>query len=127
MNEDLERVRKQLDYLVERAQETDQRNPLWGLVQYLRIEGIKGIPGRARRCPIANYLRRETGLEVGVSTRAVAVDNCDGSFDIPPVVSEFINNFDRGAIMELDAGSAVVSLDYPTQNKLMELYLAGYR
>lgn len=101
MNEDLERVRKQLDYLVEQGREIEPLNPLWGMVKYLRHEGIKGIPGRARHCPIANYLRRETGLEVGISATGVAVDHVPETTGVPPLVTEFIDNFDREAILEL--------------------------
>ncbi len=76
------------------------------IVALLSKEGIKGITGKACRCPIAELLFRKGFHGVGVGTYTA---NCD--FDprldkldtatLPQAVVSFIKSFDGGKYPEL--------------------------
>lgn len=102
MNEDLERVVKQLDYLVEQGTELNPPDPILGVVHYLIREKVKGNPGHSVTCPVARYVMRETGIRVGISRSSVAVVGHEESAGTPPAIGQFIGLFDAGMIPELD-------------------------
>lgn len=87
--------------------------PRWSAVgSALHHKGIKGFRRNSRECPIANFVRRLCGGDVGVSTDldTIAVgewydDGDDWGFrpdivvETPPGVRDFIDVFDRTGAM----------------------------
>jgi hypothetical protein len=74
----------------------------------LKERGIKGDMWCGSSCPIANYLRKETGVLVSVNTRQVSIfDPRNKSHEhyldqeLPAAISAFIRNFDNRAYPEL--------------------------
>jgi hypothetical protein len=77
-----------------------------GIRDFFVANGIKGMRMRACKCPVANYLRNETGVSiVSVGTRFIHAPDVVGiPVDIltPTNVGNFIFQFDQGAFPELD-------------------------
>ena len=90
-----------------------------GLLRKLRRMNVRRYAGefRCTNCPVAQLLTKETGSlagEVWVTSRSAhftaqakdrfhLVGGFPESFPIPPVVTEFINEYDRGKWPEFDA------------------------
>ena len=67
------------------------------IARLFRDEGVTGVLGQARRCPVASYVRRETGVRISIYDNWSQVSGDD--FDLlgaatPPTVFEFIRRFD---------------------------------
>jgi hypothetical protein len=85
------------------------------IVDFFRAEGITGCAKASERCPVANYIRRETGCEdASVDHYSIAYD-CDRAstldeigwvsiYDTP--VGNFVAGFDLGLFPELEEGTA---------------------
>lgn len=75
------------------------------IAEKMRQMGIKGIAFNARCCPIANWLKVETGKEFAVMRTKYACFDDDYQMytgDIPLSVSKFIKRFDAGRYLFLD-------------------------
>lgn len=72
----------------------------------LREEGITGPPGKARLCPVAQYLCREFNAHYVCVFLNAYVQQSATSDDVecrtPEPVYEFIKDFDHGAYPELE-------------------------
>lgn len=66
--------------------------------------GIQGQRDEAESCPIANWLRQETGGEPVVTQTYVELALDDGDLEIttPPAMRAFIQHFDFRQFPELD-------------------------
>jgi hypothetical protein len=76
------------------------------IAEYLLDEGIVGKRGFGDSCPVANYIRRETGLVTFVSLGEWGVEPETIHFgtpnrEMPYVVGRFVNNFDNGMYPDL--------------------------
>lgn len=81
---------------------TDGADDSYAIAQRLREAGIKGNH-HPTSCPIANYLRRETGVDVRVYEKKVTNNWASRVPIIPPSkVAAFIRLFDQGYYPELD-------------------------
>lgn len=73
---------------------------------FFQAEEITGLRGSATSCPVANYLMREVGYEyitVGRGTTSVIIPGCSRQVAHPPAVDSFIDRFDSGQFLELEA------------------------
>jgi hypothetical protein len=73
------------------------------VARFLVEEGIQGYRSMAHACPVAKYLRRETGrmFEVHQGSYRPNWSGIDEVHETPGAVAEFIGDFDRGAYPEL--------------------------
>ena len=65
---------------------------------FLMRRGITGQRKSICKCPIAKYLREETGIVVSVSSESILADDIAETIKMtmPKNVGEFIVRFDRG-------------------------------
>jgi hypothetical protein len=64
--------------------------------------GIKGRPRKSCLCPVAKYLKAETGMSViGVTPWRVYDYTCGGHVPVPDHVGHFISRFDLGDYPDL--------------------------
>lgn len=69
------------------------------IATYLLDKGCMGPRKHGRACPIANYLRKETGILIGRVGHNGVIRSSDiqcMDFICPPHVTKFIQNFDNG-------------------------------
>jgi hypothetical protein len=73
------------------------------IAAFFAQEGVTGSVRRVRSCPVAAYVKRETGLVEVLATRGFVVDwhTQDGVPCRDTPVSDFIARFDDGAYDEL--------------------------
>lgn len=91
------------------------------VADFLRHEGITGVPTAGRRCPIARWLSGVLGREVSVSPQAVyvAVRDSDGKqleVEMPIAARAFVREFDRGQhpdLIELPEDTAFIPAATP--------------
>lgn len=86
----------------------------------LLIEGCKGLPGTATKCPVATFLQRKSGRLVDdlksvppVFMWAVDGERADDGFysvPLPEPVRDFIRSFDAGNYPELRLKQSDVEL-----------------
>lgn len=74
--------------------------------ELLRTEEVVGLPFVARRCPIANLIRKKTGAEISVCARNssinVSFDDYDQrEFEHSTSLGQFVRQFDKGDFPEL--------------------------
>jgi hypothetical protein len=93
------RVRRALNRLTVLAKDTDE------IANRLSEMNIKGIIGSGQKCPIANYVRKETGINVNAGTQYVGPVRLRTDYDdkLEPdlLIEDFIVNFDRGKYLQL--------------------------
>lgn len=88
-----------LEAAVKRLAEFDTSDEVAG---FLKAEGIKGMIGISSQCPVANWIRRETGYQVRVaSTISVPWDGSTTVLECPYATFEFYNRFDNHRYPEL--------------------------
>lgn len=71
------------------------------VVTTLLNKGYKGKQGTTDNCPVANYLRGETGILVFVDTDECGTD--EGTISTTRSVCAFIEAFDGGLYPELES------------------------
>ncbi len=70
--------------------------------EYFQFEGIKGIQKTPTSCPIANWIKYQTGLPAIVGFNIHIGYGDDGSsFNHTPMTLEFMKAFDKGIYPEL--------------------------
>jgi hypothetical protein len=72
------------------------------IAKFLVGEGIKGRQGLANVCPVAQYLRRETGQSCMVRVSTYGPGGLGLNYRTPEVVGVFINEFDSSMYPDLD-------------------------
>lgn len=100
-------VTNQNEYDTEQSFVRDVEAHLWYLAHFspdeiadlFRSEGIKGERTAACRCPVSNYLKRETGVRYATFFRARQYNETEcrafgPSVDLPESVRDFIVCFD---------------------------------
>lgn len=87
-----------------------EQNTPESICELFMAEGIKGDKRNAYGCPLANYVKRETGYEyTGVThthirgSRTMAVSPTRVRFVMGGNVARFVENFDRGWFPSLEA------------------------
>lgn len=65
------------------------------VAQRLEAAGATGPIAASARCPIATYVRKETGLPVAVGVTGWAIHGVGGDA-LPDDLAEFVQRFDRG-------------------------------
>lgn len=71
------------------------------IAKFLEEEGVSGKLKGATSCPIANYVRRETGVSIAVSAELWAGHPDAERRPVPRWVGEFVARFDDGAFPAL--------------------------
>ncbi len=74
------------------------------VAETLRIAGIRGQRSRHYNCPVAKYLRVQTGTLYAVSSEAVLQLEYQKNAEVPmlpPAVRDFVCQFDAGAFDDL--------------------------
>lgn len=76
------------------------------IAAFLATEGVTGVPGAARRCPLANWLWQKglSNPSVGLSDVHVWGLFGGGTVKLPTHVSEFRSRFDAGWYTDLLSG-----------------------
>lgn len=72
----------------------------------LYARGIKGVPNRSDRCPLAVYLQTECGYEVCVCSHHISYVEPSGLevvYRLPEHVELFVSSFDLECYPELDS------------------------
>ena len=65
------------------------------IARLFRDEGVTGVLGQARRCPVASYVRRETGVRISIYDNwSQKNDGPELGTATPPTVFGFIKHFD---------------------------------
>jgi hypothetical protein len=72
------------------------------VAQFLVGERIQGYRSMATSCPVAQYLRRETGQQCEVHMNKFF--NKDWSYEVPLNVGIFVYDFDKGKYPDLEFG-----------------------
>lgn len=72
----------------------------FGTYIFLKKRGIRGYRGSFSTCPVANYLRNETGIGVSVSSIAVVAVGVD-EIPLKPGTKSFIKSFDNNRYRSL--------------------------
>lgn len=72
-----------------------------GIYQILKFNGIKGRRADGRHCPIANYIKKETGAETMHVGTCIVLNHVPGMSPFagpkaPQSVKDFIQTFDSG-------------------------------
>lgn len=69
---------------------------------FLQREGIKGWHVSPRRCPLAVFFSRATGVPCAVGSTWVAVEGAQVQFvSLPAALADFVRTFDHGKHREL--------------------------
>jgi hypothetical protein len=74
-----------------------------GIALFLIARGIKGIPLDRDQCPLAHYLTDETGRRVVVGVMKAWHPYEGDVVVLPPVVIDFVEQFDRGTLPRKEA------------------------
>ena len=101
MNEELELLRKQLDYLVDKAV---QARSLSGITDYFVSEKIKGIRLNIDSCILSRYLTREIGTLISVdgANAHITTEGNHHHISLPVTLRMLVYNFDQGAYPYLE-------------------------
>lgn len=90
------------------AEVMDELNSVESVARLLREQNVKGVRNESCECPVAVYLKRETGAaRADVNTDDCGVTWSDGTFEIIDntfSVSDFVTLFDRGFFPNLEVG-----------------------
>lgn len=91
------------------AEVMDELNSVENVGKFLADQGVKGRRREACECPVAVYLKRETGAaRTDVTTEECSVTWWDGSFELidnAHPVTDFVKWFDRGYYPHMEASS----------------------
>jgi len=97
-------LQEAVDSLVRDMESADE------VAAWLAQQGIKGVPGDAGSCPLANYFGSQLEWEYhvfvregGIATRSPATDRLTGHIETHPTLQKFIQNFDGGDYPELES------------------------
>lgn len=75
------------------------------VAQFLHEEGVRGRQKSATACPVANYVRRETGLAISIHPEWFFSYRDQDRHPVPESVGDFIHCFDLGQFPSLMKGN----------------------